>query len=657
MLPFLRSVSLHSTRWLTGVTIAVLLLTLVVYWPGLKGAFVLDDQPNIVKSYIPDPDAAAVLYSITHNPSGLLGRSVSIASFVLTGLQYGLDPWGYKFHNLLIHLACGVLLFRLLFRLLQQVDLPRESRLPLVVAGIVTALWLLHPLQVSTVLYVVQRMTQLAVLFTLLALLAYLEARMAAGRSRRYWVFGWLIFPLCLVLAMLSKEIGTLIPFYVLIIEFFVFRDSLVRVRQNPQLSAWLLVFVALPLTLGGIYVLTHFAAFTDHSMRTFTLGERLLTQVHVVFFYVRQILLPRVGDMSLFHDDFPITRGLDPATLLLIAALCGVVVLIWLARKRFPVLSLGLAWFLVSHLLESTVFPLEMVFEHRNYLAAAGLLLPPVWYVFKSAEAEALRWALIAYGAVFSLQTFSRVQEWSSEAMMMTVAVLDHPRSQRAHTLYANYLFTRNEIDEALAQLRLAQDLKPQDAGPGLHLLMFNCAAKIRDDAVIARVDDQLRAFPLTPYALNGLESLLGFYNRRICDVMNFEDFERLYAAALAMPDNSPGTMNYGYIRRFQAMLAFMQGKYAQGVIAYREAFENSKHVSVLAELVKYQISFGYLADAEDTLAYVVEVNEANLGIDRYVVQTLRTALAQARQPKAAPAAPEPAPALPLESTLLLPR
>jgi hypothetical protein len=342
----------------------------------------------------------------------------------------------------------------------------------------------------------------------------------------------------------------------------------------------------------------------------------------------------------------------------LLIGALCCVLLVIWLARKRFPVLALGLAWFITSHLLESTMFPLELVFEHRNYLAAAGLLLPPVWYVFKLAEAKALRWALVAYAAVFSVQTFSRVQEWSSEAMMMTVAVIDHPRSTRAHTLYANYLFTKSAVDEALAQLRIAQELRPTDAGPGLHLLMFNCAAKIRDENVIANVEDQLRTFPLTPYALNGLEALLGFYNRRICDVLTIEDFEGLYDAALAMPDNAPGSMNFGYIRRFEGMLAFMQKKYAEGVIAYREAYESSRRITVLAELVKYQISFGNNADAEDTLEYIEQINEANLGIDSYVVQTLRKALLVAEQP--APAADTNASAdaeLAIDGTLILPR
>src|SRR5688572_33481549 len=102
---------------LLGLVLA-LVATASLYWSGLAGSFQLDDGANIVIAYIRDPDWYGVLYTITHNGSGVLGRSVSMLSFVLTGLQYDLDPWGYKFHNLMLHLVNGVLLFQLLLKLL-----------------------------------------------------------------------------------------------------------------------------------------------------------------------------------------------------------------------------------------------------------------------------------------------------------------------------------------------------------------------------------------------------------------------------------------------------------------------------------------------------------------------------------------------------------
>jgi len=103
--------------------IVLLLVTVAVYWSGLSGPFMLDDSPNIVAGFIRASGWDEFVYAITHNGSGMLGRGVSMASFVLTGLQYGLDPWGYKYHNLLLHLLNGLMLFRLL-----QLALPLMDR-------------------------------------------------------------------------------------------------------------------------------------------------------------------------------------------------------------------------------------------------------------------------------------------------------------------------------------------------------------------------------------------------------------------------------------------------------------------------------------------------------------------------------------------------
>src|SRR5690606_29259205 len=144
-------------------------------------------------------------------------------------------------------------------------------------------------------LYAVQRMTQLATLFTLLALLAYIEARQVTVFNTRHVLYGWILFPLFLFSAVLSKEIGVLIILYVVLFELSVFQTSLNTLRRNKQLALWLLVFVFVPLSLGLTYFLTHVSQVTDYSNRTFTLGERLLTQVHVLFFYMKMIILPNV--------------------------------------------------------------------------------------------------------------------------------------------------------------------------------------------------------------------------------------------------------------------------------------------------------------------------------------------------------------------------
>ena len=186
-------------------------LTAWVYWPGLSGDFMLDDQPNIVAPYVDPRNIDAVIYTITHNGSGMLGRSISVLSFMLTALQFGLDPWGYKFHNLLLHLFNGILILRLFYLVLSRLDPQLSGRGALMVAGITAGLWLIHPLQVSTVIYAVQRMAMLSSTFILLALLAWMKLRSLESGSLRFYLWGWLVFPLMCVCALLSKELGALI--------------------------------------------------------------------------------------------------------------------------------------------------------------------------------------------------------------------------------------------------------------------------------------------------------------------------------------------------------------------------------------------------------------------------------------------------------------
>src|SRR5690606_16663923 len=178
----------------------------------------------------------------------------------------------------------------------------------------------------------------------------------------------------------------------------------------------WLFVFILLPLLLATSFVALRFGSFVDYGGRPFTLPERLMTELHVVAFYVRQILLPRLRDMSLFHEDFPVTSTLDVSTVVLLLVFVAALWLVWRLRKAWSVVSFGLGWFLVSHALESTFMPLELVFEHRNYLAAAGLLLLPAYAVYRFAEVEKLRLLIPVLIAMFGFMTATRAAEWGND-------------------------------------------------------------------------------------------------------------------------------------------------------------------------------------------------------------------------------------------------
>ena len=98
------------------------------------------------------------------------------------------------------------------------------------------------------------------------------------------------------------------------------------------------------------------------------------MTQAHVIALYLKLFFVPIPGTMSLFHDNFPITHALDGTTVLLLVGYVAAIVGAFALRQRAPWIGFGILWFFACHLLESTLIPLELVFEHRNYLAILGL-------------------------------------------------------------------------------------------------------------------------------------------------------------------------------------------------------------------------------------------------------------------------------------------
>ena len=167
-------------RW--ALLVSSGLLIVLVYAPALTGGFVFDDVPNIVRnSHIAQVDSFQSAWQAGFtNMSGPLGRPVAMLTFAVNVYFTGLDPWWMKLTNLAIHLLNTGLVFLLAIRLV-----PLLSRSPLDMADArwlavaIALIWAIHPLNLTSVAYIIQRINSLATLFSLLAILSYLRARMA----------------------------------------------------------------------------------------------------------------------------------------------------------------------------------------------------------------------------------------------------------------------------------------------------------------------------------------------------------------------------------------------------------------------------------------------------------------------------------------------
>ncbi len=462
-----------------------LLLTLVItlcvsiYLPGLKGPFFLDDNPQLTPLFSLAADFSSTdIGEHLHSRSGYLGRPVSMATFVLNAVLHGDDTWYWKLTNVLIHIVIGIVIFLLTVRLCRNFYTKSDSRN---IALLVTALWLLHPLQVSTVLYTVQRMSQLSALFIFLGMLSYTVGRQAIdkGKISSGWLYILAAFLLCFPMSAFSKENGILLPLMLLIVEVFVFRFYSVE-GQKKYLLAIFTGFLILPLVIGLYFLSVDFDHWVlrGYATRDFTLIERVLTQLRVLVLYLVQILFPLPSNFGFFHDDINVSSNLlsPPQTLfsllLLLALLIGSV----LARKKYPLLAVGVFMFFASHVLESTIFPLELMFEHRNYLASYGIVLClGILLVKLLHRKEWVMKAVPVFVVIFAALLLGfRVQAWSSENSMYLYMQKQRPDSRRLAVIVAN-MYAENGFYARARHL-----LKRFDGvGFQVNLLYMNCMQK----------------------------------------------------------------------------------------------------------------------------------------------------------------------------------
>lgn len=430
------------------ILILIIILLSVCYSNSLHTTWQLDDRPNITNNYpllINDLRPETLWKTLFSKPfaEGSLYRPVANLSFALNWYFGQENPFGYHLVNLLVHILTAVFLYKTTLLLLSSSSLKKYPAQDLLfIALLSTVLWAINPIQIQAVTYIVQRMASMGAMFFVFSLHTYIRARQAerfAQRAKR--LFACSLF---FLLALGCKEnVVTLIPSLLLIeLLFFETKD---RFSQTTRavLIATNIVFI-----LAAIYYLVSHnylhALTASIGSRPFSLLERLLSQPSILLFYLSLLLYPSPERLSIDHS-FPLSTSLlHPWTTL--PALLGIIALLVFAvlqRRKTPLLSFALLFFFVNHLVESTIIPLELIFEHRNYLPSFFLFLPVAagihWAIKRSASSSRLVHSaliglipllLIAIG----LGTYSRNQAWATEESLWADALTKAPNNARPY-------------------------------------------------------------------------------------------------------------------------------------------------------------------------------------------------------------------------------
>ncbi|MGO9139494.1 MAG: tetratricopeptide repeat protein [Syntrophales bacterium] len=427
--------------------ISLLILLLIVYGNSFHGEWHFDDIPNITENHNVHLKNLSLggIYDALHFRGDLI-RPVSYLSLAINYYLGGTDTFGYHLVNFIIHYLTAIFLFLFIFDTLRLPLLKdRYGERAYAISALATVFWAINPLQVLAVSYIVQRMASMAGMFYIAAMYFYLKGRIAEGiRNRAIFFF------CCAVAALLafgSKENAAMLPVSIFIFDLFLIQGAeRGTVRKNLKFA-----FIPFAVVLILAHSYSNLSDILDgYRVRSYTLGERLLTEPRVIIFYISLLLYPIHSRLTFLHD-FDISKSLiDPWTtlpaILIIVFIVGYALTI--ARKR-PLISFCILFFFLNHLIEGSFIPAELIFEHRNYIPSMLFFVPVAIFVLTMLDyftyKKGIKW-LIVFSIIFVLFAEGHTVYMRNEVLKTDMAlwidnIRKYPRLSRPHNnLGINY-------------------------------------------------------------------------------------------------------------------------------------------------------------------------------------------------------------------------
>ena len=446
-------------------TLAIVLLT--IYSNSFHGVWHFDDFDNVGNN--PGVHVKSLNWEELQKTFFIKGKISRPFAYLTFGLNYyfgGLEVFGYHVVNFIIHLLAALFLFLFLNETLRLPSLrDRYGEKAFVISFIATLLWAVNPVQATSVTYLVQRMSSMAGLFFIMAMFFHVRGRTSTSRARAVTYF-----TLCVVaflLAVGSKENAVMLPVILWLYDLFFIQGLTSRnIRKNIIILAPVVFSV---IAIGLIY--KGFSSLIQgYDTRPFTMAERLMTQPRVVFFYLSLLFYPIPSRLTLLYD-IDISRSLfEPwTTLPAIVALFLAVILSLLSARRWPLLSFCVLYFFINHVVEGSFLPLEMVYEHRNYIPSMMLFLPVAVFIVAAIQRfsyNRVYQAVIMAALVFVIvdqghTTYMRNDILSDEKTLWLDNVEKAPNSSRVHALLGKTLLNEGGHQQALLEFQEALRLK----------------------------------------------------------------------------------------------------------------------------------------------------------------------------------------------------
>lgn len=447
---------------------ALLVILLLSYSNSFDCSWHFDDGPNItqnakiqIQNFSWD-NIKKISYGLKDSQ---VSRPVSYLSFAANHYFHGLNVFGYHIINFLIHLFSSVFLFLFIFNTLKLPLLKRKyQNHAYSISLLATIFWAIHPIHVTAVTYIVQRMASMAGLFYIASMYFYLKFRTSETSLKYGHAFFCIGFA---TLAIGTKENAAMLPVSIFLYDlFFIQGLTWDNIRKNTKI-----VIITVIILIGIVLLLSDLSSIfstSGYTNRPFTMVERLFTEPRVILFYISLLFYPVTSRLTLVHD-IEISKGLlDPwTTLASILVIVFLVVLSLMKSKRWPLLAYCILFFFINHFIEGSFIPLELIYEHRNYIPsmlffvpiAVGLIASMEYFRSRKTIFFLMATTITIIMTVLSVTVYMQNNIMKSEMSLWYDNVKKSPHLYNVRENYGIALFASGLYPEALEQFKISLD------------------------------------------------------------------------------------------------------------------------------------------------------------------------------------------------------
>ncbi len=461
------------------------LLCLALYAGSLNAPFYFDDHPNITQN--PHIRITALsfheLIKTTANITLHDGKTTLAAhrplpqiSFALNYFFHAYETTGYHLVNMAIHVVTAFLVFLITRQVLflcnrnNQHETFDNKCIPF----FASVLWMINPVHIQSVTYIVQRMTSMAALFYLLSLWLYITARRIQIKQNRQAVPAALFSAAVIsgLMAFFSKQIAATLPFFIFFFEWYFFQN--LQTAWLKKQRKWIGLAISTFILLGYIYTkgkpLENF--WISYTKQNFTLQERLLSEPGIVIYYLSLLFYPHPDRLHLDYD-FPLsTSFFSPShTTLAIIALLGLLIAGWTTVRKHRLLSFAIFWFLGNLAIESSFIGLALIYEHRTYLPSIFPVIALVSLLPAITTSKTAKLLVCFFVCLGCFWTYQRNTIWQDHLSFWRDIARKSPGKARPHANLAVALEGRGQLAAAIRENRIAIQLAPTYAFAHLNL------------------------------------------------------------------------------------------------------------------------------------------------------------------------------------------